>query len=267
MGYGFDFGFEGNTADFSGARLAFFFAAEGNEKSFGKDKGPLAVADASRYVEFFEMQGEFVALKGGVYAEISGSADPEPLLHLRYNEAIKKGVFPIIIAGNRFSMAADLTVPTVCLWGSLGQSASEKKLLHDRRLALLVGTRAASREAFYEASKHVTIVTSEALWRNKRNLAEAVAKMDSPVHLSVDLDVFATSVVGSNLSIEPGGLGWYDFCQIVETLFAGPGVQSVDLVGTEHVEPRTRTALFGAQLLTKIAALHHQGRGKATLAQ
>ena len=56
MSYVFDFGFEVLGADWDDARLAFLFATIGEEDDFGKSSGPLAVADASRYAEFFEMQ-------------------------------------------------------------------------------------------------------------------------------------------------------------------------------------------------------------------
>ena len=56
MSFTFDFGFETASAPLEEAYAALLFACLGEEGDLGKAPGPLAIAAASRYVEFFEMQ-------------------------------------------------------------------------------------------------------------------------------------------------------------------------------------------------------------------
>lgn len=259
LGLPLDFGFEGEGVSFSEAKLALFFAAKGDDKTLGRAPGPAAVADASRYVEFFEMRGGLHALDVGIYAELCGSSAPETLASDRFTRALAKGVFPLVIAENRFAMPMECG-PTVALWGKIGRAECEETVLGPDRDALLVGVRAASERAYKTARDRVTMVTSEQLQSTFSRLDKITRGLESPVHLSIDFDVFAPNVVDLERVVEPGGLAWYDFVHVLEKLFDRPGVKSAELVGAEGVRAKTRAALIGAQILTKIAALLQRGQ-------
>ncbi|MFB4204912.1 N(1)-aminopropylagmatine ureohydrolase [wastewater metagenome] len=64
-------------------------------------------------------------------------------------------------------------------------------------------------------------------------LLERLAGLDGPVWLTVDMDVFSPAEVPGVGTPQPGGLGWYDVVELVETLIANP---RIDLRGCDIVE-------------------------------
>lgn len=255
MGFPFDFGFEGSRVELGDAKLGLFFVTTGDVGSLGRVPGAAALADASRYVEFFDMQGELNALGIGVYAELSGPGDPIEATLERVREAESRGVFSIVIADDRTVVPKYYECPLVALWGKLGRSEREESLLSMEKGTCLVGVRAATKEAFHKLSDQATIVTSESIYRDRTVLDGVVETLKEPVHLSIDYDVLAPGVVEGARSLEPGGFSWYELMLVLEKLFFGPGVRSAQIVGTENIPAKTPAALLGAQLLTKIAGL------------
>jgi hypothetical protein len=260
-GLPFDFGFEGDGVPLSQAEVALLFAAEGDEKTLGRASGPAALADASQYVEFFEMQGAIHALDIGVYAELTGDSDSETLAIEQFKTAAARGIFPFIIAKHRFSLP-NVTGPTVALWGKIGRAECEDTVLAPERNTLLIGVRAATEQAYHAIGDKVTMVTAADLRSRRPEIGQMIASLPSPVHLSIDYDVFDPNVAAIDRSPEPGGLTWYDFVDILERLFKGPGVKSADVVGAVNVEAKSRSALFGAQMVTKIIAFLQVNKSK-----
>jgi hypothetical protein len=255
MSFAFDFGFEGLGAHWDDAGVAFLFAAAGEEEDFGKSPGALAVADASRYAEFFEMRGEILPMDIGVYAEICNG--PDPLAHAvsRALSAVEKGILPVVICDDRRVTKELGGIPLIALWGKIGRAEIDEPALLRERTTVIAGVRAATSNSLKAIPSNAAVVTAGTLSAGREPFNAAVHRIKGPAHLSIDLDVLSPSVSQTPRSIEPGGVSWYDLVDAIEMVFAGQGVASADLVGTKNVQPRSPAALLSAQILLKIAGL------------
>ncbi|MDD5309226.1 MAG: arginase family protein [Deltaproteobacteria bacterium] len=255
MAFTIDFGFETPGAPFERASLALFFASSCGPGELGRVPGAAAVADGSRYVELFEAQVGLSPLDIGAYAEVVGGADPALGAALRADEAIARGVFPIIAADDRRATAGSCRGPLVALWGTVGRTETDEAAIFEDRTSILAGVRAASARAFKAIPGSVAIIPARGLLERHDAFRTAMACIEGKVHLSIDLDVLAPAVAQAPRSVEPGGLSWYELMDAVEMVFEGPGVAAADLVGLAGVAPRSPAALLGAQILLKLAGL------------
>jgi hypothetical protein len=255
MSFTFDFGFETKAAPKEKAFAAFLFACLGEETDLGKLPGPLAIADASRYVEFFEMQVGLSPLDMGVYSEVVGGPSPVEVASERAAELLGKNVFPIIVGENRALTEKVCRNPLVALWGKIGRMETEESAVFNRRGAVLAGVRAATSRAFRAIPSQVTILTAHALSSAPGVLSEALAGFREPVHLAIDFDVLSPGAAQTIRSLEPGGLSWYELLGAIEKVFEHPGVAAVTLVGTANIRPQSAAALLGAQLLVCLSGI------------
>jgi agmatinase len=262
MALAIDFGYSDTTASWDDALLALLFAAGADPTEIGKASGPLAIADASRFVELFECQVGLSPLGVGTYAEVVGGDDPVAMAVQRAGEARARGMFPVVIGEDRRVTELGCRDPLVALWGKVGRiEVDESAILSRSHAALLGGVRAATANAFQAIPGSVSILTASALAQHKEFFKEALARFTTPVHLSIDMDVLSPAVAQNARSLEPGGLGWYDLMDLMELVFEGPGVAAVDLVGTGLVGPRTPAALLGSQIILRVAGLLAAGMG------
>jgi arginase family enzyme len=260
--YAIDFGFEGRGASFEDAHVVLLFASNAAKKALETTSGPTAIADASRFIELFEMQVGVSPMDVGVYSEIVGGEDPIASTVTRSREVEAARKVPILVGGNRRVTEDRSKSPLVAMWGKLGRPEANESSLFEARHTVLVGVRAATSSAFTAMSGDIAIVTPKAFLKSRDALSDIVEKIKTPVHLSIDLDVLAPGVVQNDRSLEPGGLSWYDLMDALQIVFEGPGVSLVDLTGTEAIRPRTPAACIGAQLILNVAGLIRAQRGR-----
>jgi arginase family enzyme len=251
-----DFGYENASSDWDNASLSLFFISSHNVIDMGLLPGPGAIADASRFIELFETQVGISPLKKGTYAEIINDSNPINTAAQRASEARKKGMFPIIVAGDRRITEKYCTDPLVALWGKLGRVEINETALFSKNNTILAGVRAATTASFQSVPESVAILTAESLKKQSQLLKTALKDTKGPIHLSIDMDVLCPGVAQTTRSIEPGGFDWYNLVSLLEIIFNyGPEVAGADLTGTEAVCPQTPAALLGAQIILKIAGL------------
>ncbi len=241
------------------AVIAFLFACLGEESDLGKSSGPLAIAHASRYVEYFEMQIGISPLDMGVYSRVLGSPSLSGTVWDTLISADGKGVLPIVIGDDRRMTEQCCGPPLVALWGKMGRDEADEFAILNTNTAVVAGVRTASANAFKALPTNVTILSSHAVRENKTMFEQALKELSGPVHLSIDFDVLSPGVAQTNRSLEPGGLCWYDLMDMTDMVFQHPGVASVDLVGTKHIVPQSTSALIGAQLLMHLAGVAAAG--------
>ncbi|MCU0664343.1 MAG: arginase family protein [Myxococcota bacterium] len=255
MSFVFNFGFDQPGAAWNESYLAYLFAGNGREYDLGRLGGPMAVADATRYIELFEMQLGISPLDTGVYAEMIGTANPVVAASKRAEEARSHGAFPILVGEDRRTTEASCEAPLVALWGKLGRNEADEPNLLASNPAVLAGVRAATSNSFKSVPSSATILPPRALIKWPDAMRESVAKLEGPVHLSIDLDVLSPSAAQCSRSVEPGGLGWYDLIDMIDIVCQGPGLVSADLIGTATIGPRTPAAILCAQILVRLGAM------------
>lgn len=254
--YTIDFGFEGKAALWEDAQMVLLFASNAAAAEVETAPGPTALADASRYIELYEMQVGISPMDIGVYAEVIGGPDPIARACARSKAAVREGKTPVLVGGNRRVTEDGDTQPLITMWGTMGRPEVDESALFAGRQVVLVGVRAASYSAFQAiGAGDVAVVTPKAFKEDADSLGSVLEKIETPVHLSIDYDVLAPAVAQNRRSIEPGGFSWYELMSILASVFKGPGVSFIDITGTEQIQPRTAAASLGAQLITNLAGL------------
>jgi len=250
-----DFGYANLSASWNDAYLALLFTTNEDPSNIGQIPGPMAIADASRFVELFEMQVGLSPLNVGTFAEAVDGDNPISTAIKKAKNARARGMFPIIIGEDRRITQKHCSDPLVAMWGKVGRIEADETNLLSNQPTILTGVRSATSSSFQAIPSNVTILTAYAITSQQKSMKEALTSITDPVHLSIDLDVLSPAVAQTSRSLEPGGLTWYDLMNTIEMIFDGPGVVAVDLVGTSAVAPRSPAALLGSQILLKVAGL------------
>jgi len=83
---------------------------------------------------------------------------------------------------------------------------------------------------------------------------EAIAKIEGPVHLTIDIDGLDGSLVPATGTPVPGGLSFWHVVQTIETAFANCDIISADVNEIIPAEGTPLTQFTAAMIATKIAA-------------
>jgi hypothetical protein len=253
MSFSFDFGFEAPGASFDNAATVLIFESDATRETLSKTNGPAAIADASRFVELFELQIGISPFAAGLYSEVVGGANLP--VKKRARDAADAGKVPVIISRSRTVTGLFCRTGLTALWGKLGRNECNEARLFSHRETFLAGVRAATNSAFKSVTGDVVLLTASHLMRQPAMLQEALARLTGPMHLSIDLDVLSPAEAANSRSVEPGGLDWYTLVDTIESLVDAVKVESVDITGTGAILPRSPAAYLGAQLVLKLAGV------------
>jgi agmatinase len=101
-------------------------------------------------------------------------------------------------------------------------------------------------------AERIPLCTMRDFRKGAFDVKEALARLPDPVYLTVDVDVFDWSVVRSTGTPEPGGLGWDEALELLETIFSMKAVAGFDVVELAK-DPRDVSSPFAvAKLMYKM---------------
>ena len=219
----------------------------------GADKGPEAIIEASRYLEFYDIETDSEVFKKGIFTVKPIRAASSSALIKKTDSAVSR-----YLKDNRL---------VVTLGGEHSVSIGVIKAYakHYKDLSILhLDAHADSRDS-YEGSRynHACVIArireftqnivsvgirsmdvSERSGVNKKKMffaheihdsdkwiQNAVRSLSESVYITIDLDVFDPGIMPSTGTPEPGGLGWY---QVMKLLFSVS--KSKRIVGFDVVE-------------------------------
>lgn len=261
----FDFGFEGQGVSFNRATIVLLFDSDSTLENVPGSRGPAAIADASRFIELFEMQIGISPYAAGIYSEIVSPDDAEGIVN-RAGAVTESGKTPIIISRNRKTTGLFCKAGLVAFWGKLGRNECNEAKLFSQSGTILAGIRSANNAAFKSVTGDVVLLTAGNLMREPDKLQEALTQISGPLHLSIDLDVLAPGEVLNDRCLEPGGLNWYTLVNLISALFDSIEVSSVDVTGCSEITSRSPASHLGAQLVLKLAGLLAAKKAASTAA-
>jgi agmatinase len=232
----------------------------------GSDRGPAAILEASRQVEFYDE-----TLRCEPYRDWGGIATTAPLdLHGCVDgaavEAIEAFVRPhvdtkrfvLTLTGEHTGALGairahaarwpDLCVVQIDAHGDLRQAYQGNPFSHASVMARVVeaglplvqvGIRSISPEeiTLIERTKRISTFFAANICdpsgpyegRAANWVPEVVRACSGPVYLTFDCDGLDASLVPALGTPEPGGLGWYDTLSLATALARGPGIVGLDL--------------------------------------
>ena len=243
----------------------------------GSNKGPGAIINASRNMELYDIETDSEVYRKGIHT--SGSVNAvngrtlAGKLKTRVSSFLNDNKFVVVLGGEH----------TV----SLGTIQSHSEFFKDVSI-LHLDAHSDMRDAYDgDIFSHACIMarvkeitpniisagirstdTSELKNINKRNtfyashihhsrdwIKRAVKKLSDNVYISIDLDVFDSSIMPSTGTPEPGGLGWYDVIDLLEVVSKNRNIVGFDVVELCPSKNNMGPDFLAAKLIYKLLSL------------
>jgi agmatinase len=218
----------------------------------GADKGPAAIIEASRYLEFYDIETDSEVFRKGIFTAKPVQSSSSSVLIKKTDSEVSKYLKDnklIVALGGEHSI-------------SIGTIKSYAR--HYRNLSVLhLDAHADSRDS-YEGSRynHACVIARAREYtsnivsvgirsmdvsersgfdRKKMFLAreihdsdkwmsKAVGQLTGTVYVTIDLDVFDPGIMPSTGTPEPGGLGWYQVLKFLSSVAKSKRIVGFDLV-------------------------------------
>lgn len=247
----------------------------------GTAQGPRSIIDASTYMESFDDELNQETYKIGIHTmdELDvrnlPSAEMTKMLKEAVKDLIKAGKFPAILGGEHSISPApagvfkevyeDLSVLYLDAHYDLRDEFGGSKFSHAcaaRRISefapvVEVGTRSLSREEkdflnnLPEKTRvdviNVYDILDDALWKDK--VGRLLSKN---VYISIDLDVFDPSLMPAVGTPEPGGIGWYEFLELLYSVIMEKNIVGMDVVELCPIKDQPASDFFAAKLIYRL---------------
>jgi agmatinase len=218
----------------------------------GADKGPAAIIEASRYLEFYDIETDSEVLKKGIFTAKPIRAASPAVLIKKTDSAVSR-----YLEDNKF---------VVTLGGEHSVSIGVIKayVKHYKDLSILhLDAHSDSRDS-YEGSRynHACVIArvreftqnivsvgirsmdiSERTGIDKKKMffaheihdsnkwiQNAVRLFSNSVYITIDLDVFDPGIMPSTGTPEPGGLGWYQVMKLLWSVSKSKRIVGFDVV-------------------------------------
>ncbi len=240
----------------------------------GTANGPNAIIEASQQLETFD--GYSVPLERGIYTcsaiDCRGrDADVLADIENRTASILERGKIPVIVGGEHtvsyapvmahnkhfenigvvhFDAHADLRDQ---MEGVKFAHGCVMRRIHEQGVPLIqIGTRAYSlEERDYRAANSSTITYRDASHIYKEGISSITFPADFPddIYISIDVDGFDPSVFPHTGTPVPGGLLWYDFFRLIDSIPDSKRIRGFDVVELAPTEDSRVSDYAAAQLV------------------
>jgi agmatinase len=270
-----------STAELNRARVVILpFGYEGGV-SYGKGAaaGPLAVLEASQYLELYDEVLDTEPYQIGIFTAASpdiaeNSEQMAGQLQALVQDLLEQGKFVVVVGGDHSVTNGYLRaisrqyeqfgVIQLDAHADLRDSYDGSTLSHACTMAraleltphcLQIGIRSMSKEEARRIKRDGLAVYTMQDWRNGRlDLEAALDRLPAKVFLTLDVDVFDWSVISDTGTPEPGGCRWDEAMDLLSTVFAAKDVIGADVVELSHDSRSSdnRSAFATAKLIYKM---------------
>lgn len=249
----------------------------------GSDKGPEALIEASRNMELYDIETDSEVYLLGIYTDKAIIANTsEEMLHLTFNRTkdwLSKNKFVVTIGGEHSISYASikahaerynkLTVLQLDAhtdlepayennpWSHASVMARVKEIPQLLKIVSL-GIRSMSHKElpFLDRTDVFFAHMLEGNWIDR-----VLQSLDSPVYITIDLDVFDSSLMPSTGTPEPGGLSWNQAMSLLKKVIQEKQVIGFDVVELCPNPSNLAPDYLAAKLIYKL--LSYKFKGKA----
>jgi len=245
----------------------------------GASKGPRAIIEASKQVELYDDELDYIPSEVGVHTSrpinVQGNANEVANnLYEEIKKQIEKNKF-IITLGGEHSISSgavrafkekfeNLSVLHLDAHSDLRDSYEGSKYNHAcviRRIFDLgvkftqVGIRSISEEEEpFIKKKKLNIFFCRNIYNNENWFKEAIDSLTDNVYITIDLDVFDPGIMPAVGTPEPGGLDWYKVINFLKEVFKKKNVVGFDVVELCPIEDNIASDFLAARLAYKLIA-------------
>jgi agmatinase len=219
----------------------------------GADKGPEAIIEASRYLEFYDIETDSEVIKKGIFTVKPIRAASSSALIKKTDSAVSRYLKDnrlVVTLGGEHSVSIgvikayakhykDLSILHLDAHADSRDSYEGSRYNHACVIARIreftqnivsVGIRSMDVSERSDVNKKKMFFAHE-IHDSDKWIQNAVRSLSDSVYITIDLDVFDPGIMPSTGTPEPGGLGWY---QVMKLLFAVS--KSKRIVGFDVVE-------------------------------
>jgi agmatinase len=218
----------------------------------GADKGPAAIIEASRYLEFYDIETDSEVFKKGIFTAKPVRSSSSSVLIKKTDSAVSRYLKDnklVVTLGGEHSIAIGII---------------ESYARHYKNLSVLhLDAHADSRDT-YEGSRynHACVIArareytsnivsvgirsmdffersgfdrkkmffAHEIHDSDKWISKAVSRLTDTVYVTIDLDVFDPGIMPSTGTPEPGGLGWYQVLKLLSSVARSKRIVGFDVV-------------------------------------
>ena len=240
----------------------------------GSDRGPKAIIEASENLELFDIETGSQVYKKGIHtaAPAREVLSPDQLVkevYARVKSFLTKKKYVVTVGGNHtVSIGAmkayaeeftDLTILQLDAHADLRQDYKDSKYNHACVMArarelcpvVQVGIRSMSAEENYYMDKERVTFAHEIPYKEDWE-KRALRYLTKNVYLTLDLDVFDTSLFPSTGTPEPGGLQYYQVLHFLKKVILNRNLAGFDVVELCPNENNKAPDFLAAKLIYQI---------------
>ncbi len=218
----------------------------------GADKGPDAILEASPHLEWYDIETGVEAFREGIYT--ADPVDADTAEHIaeataaRVRQLRRDGKFVVALGGEHSislgpirALAEEYPALSVLHLDAHGDTREEYE--GDRYSHACVMARAREHVSNVVAVGIRSIDAAEQknldpdktfyahqIRRSPAWIEEVVARLNGPVYISIDVDVFDPSVLPATGTPEPGGLDWYAVTALLFAVCRAHRIAGFDVV-------------------------------------
>ncbi len=245
----------------------------------GADKGYDAFMDALENMELYDIETDTEPYKNGVFVEKPlklKDLTPEEMVDKIYRKVTKHLSYGKLLTyfGGEHSVSIgilrafakkykNLTVVQLDAHTDLRQTYHGSPYNHACAVAeaqrdtnlIQVGIRSmdVSEKKYLKKDK---VYFAHQIMDNDYWMEEAIRKMTDPVYITLDLDVFDSSLMPSTGTPEPGGMHWYQVLQFLRMIFLRKQVVGFDIVELAPIQGFDAPQFLAAKLYYKMLAYY-----------
>lgn len=221
----------------------------------GADKGPDAILEASANMEIYDIETDSVVCEKGIFTDkpVLEKSSPEKMtiaVHKRISEHLSKEKFVVLLGGEHsVSFGAikahaekfsGMSVLQLDAHADTRESYENSKYNHACVMARVreicpivqVGIRSMDEGEKEKLNRENVFFAHQIMHENRKDwIRRVLSKLTRQVYITIDLDVFDSSLMPSTGTPEPGGLFWYDVTELLKRVS-----QEKEIVGFDVVE-------------------------------
>ncbi len=254
----------------------------------GANFGPKALIDASRNMEFYDIETNSEPYKVGIFTDKNIVAKtPEEMAQKGY-EKVKKllddGKFVVTIGGEHSISTGPIKAYAEKFNGKISvlhfdahtdmreeyegtkynHACAMARAMDDCLGVVSVGIRSMDISEWdninakkMKGKKH-DIFFAEKIYDNEKWMDKAIKLLSNKIYISIDLDVFDPSILPSTGTPEPGGLGWYTMLKFLKKVASKKNIVGFDVVELAPNPKDKASDFIAAKLIYKILAYKYQ---------
>ncbi len=218
----------------------------------GADKGPAAILDASRYLEFYDIETDSEVLRKGVFTAGPVLAATSPVLLRKTDSVISKYLndnkFVVTLGGEHSvsigvikSYARHYENLSVLHLDAHADSRDSYEGSHYNHACVIARAREYVGNIVSVGIRSMDVSERSSIDRKKMFFAHEIFSSDKwmnnvilqlseTVYITIDLDIFDPSIMPSTGTPEPGGLGWYQVLKLLRVVASSKNIVGFDVV-------------------------------------